>query len=205
MIDHDHNNRIKVLPNGHHPPPSADGESVEQSAWGTVVPVLLWLWALARKGAFLAVGFLAALVFVSEGLRTTYPVMGLRLSKIPGLGFLRGFEGWHRLDAAYLVSALLIPTVCSLYVALIRMWMVVDYPKQISGKWNPVVYENLVVGLGAVLLSVDAILFFLGASSQASGNWGDSGVSGFKALFLTVLYLGFVVYGSFLTVTLARK
>ena len=140
-------------------------------------------------------------VLISEALRYLLPVLATRIHKLPlpFVSYLRYWEGFHRLDIAHLFAILLCMAVWFLWVEILTAFLSNERSVERSG-WNPDAYRCFVNLLGGVVLSCDAILFYIAVTQL---DWGSSRFS-FAALVATAIYLGVIVFVSFVSVKLDR-
>ena len=155
--------------------------------------VKYWSW----RGVTLAIIFPIYFMLISEGSRALIPALGQRLSRIPFIGFLDNFEATYRLHLGHLFATVLLVAVLILWEQII---LILLRSKIDSHGFDPVMYRQLVLGLGITILTCDLILFYL---AIARSTWGGSSFS-FSAMVATVCYLGFLVFTAFFACVLKR-
>jgi len=132
---------------------------------------------------------------ISEGLRTLIPSMGQKLWKIPGLGALKDYEGTYKLDLAPFMAVFIFIAVTYLWDEILELWLL-RHPT--DGPWKPDNQEMFVVGLGAVILGADIVLFYCGLTQM---GWGGNSLS-FSALVGTAAYVGILLFFTYVSINL---
>ncbi len=169
------------------------------SLWWYVVLWALYLkllaWELVTKGLLGIVYY----VLIAEGMRQVLPVLGTKLSKIPGLGILNEYEGLHKLDLAHVLSIMVLLIAWILWRILLLAWLSHE-PEQNEFGWKPRRHQELVTILGAVMLITDAALFYY---AMADLSWNGSWFS-ITALFATAGYVTILIFVTFYSITLSR-
>ena len=150
------------------------------------------LWALSTK---LVLGFIY-LAIMAEGLRILIPSLTQKLYKLPGLTSLRRYELFHRLDLAIPFSLFLMLVVFAMWPKIIRIWLGEDLD---SADWDPDRYRWLIMGQGIVLLVIEPLIFYLGATQM---SWGGGGFN-LPALLATAGYLVVLIFVSYKSVEFA--
>ncbi|QDU98621.1 hypothetical protein [Lignipirellula cremea] len=105
-----------------------------------------------------------------EGLRRLMPIFQMRLYKLPlpGIGLLRGYDGWNRLDLSLLFAFALFVAVTFLWIRLFRGLLGGKFAAQRSS--NPILFY-LVATIAGLILVGDGVLFYFGLASQANESW----------------------------------
>lgn len=130
---------------------------------------------------------LCYLTVSAEGLRQMMPAFSLRLYKtpVPGVGLLREYDGWDRIDLAMVVALLM-------FGAVAYLWRRVFVELMGSGSFiesrveKPVLFYLLATVCGVVLLG-DCAIFYLGLEARASSGWSDT--PGYVPALATFLYM----------------
>lgn len=156
----------------------------------------LKLWCFRLVKALIGAGYV---VVITEGLRTVVPALGMKLHKMPFLGALRDFEGWHELDLAPLAAVLIFLFSSSLWCSLLEAWLYDDSSLQATGRC-PVRYQQCIRGLGVVILLADACLFY---RALTFAGWSGNAFST-TALFSAMAYLAILVCVCLVSVNLKR-
>ena len=120
---------------------------------------------------------LIATVYLSvsaEGLRRSLSLLNLKLFKlpIPGVGVLRNYDGWDRLDLAMPLALLLFIAVSLLWGRIFR-GLYDTTRTTIRRSHNPALFY-LMAGLLATILIADASIFYIGLESHTAGNWSEA-------------------------------
>ncbi|WP_430450723.1 hypothetical protein [Rhodopirellula europaea] len=140
-------------------------------------------------GANLLVMPIIAMIYaqvVAEGLRLLMPVFQLRLYKLPfpGAGLARDYDGFDRLDLAILMSLLL-------FVVVTWLWIRIFSELQGFGrvyqrrKESPVVF-GLLSFVAFIIVAGDAMIFYVGISTQSASGWTET--PGYVAPAATLIY-----------------
>jgi hypothetical protein len=154
-----------------------------------------WTWQIAVKGP-LALVYIS---LISDGARLLISDLGRKLYKLPFLGFLQDYEGWHKLDCAHLFALGLLLAVFVTWNNLIHSWLQV-HDDQKSG-CNQRNYQRIVTVLAVFVLSIDAIFFYRAVVAE---EW-DSSLLSVTGLIATVAYIVVQVFVSFVSVTLKQE
>lgn len=144
---------------------------------------------------------------ISQGLRSVNAGFAYRLAKIPGLGFLADFSGWHRLDIANVVAVGLLLLEYLVLVTAMRYFLVPGAMQDGDGlNWNPA-NERTLTWIGFVVLTgLQAFLFFVGILSDESSWDGVGGfVGGLTALAGSLLYMVAMIGVAYFTVRIERS
>jgi hypothetical protein len=141
-------------------------------------------------------------VVVSEGLRYLVAPLGQKLYKIPfpGFSYLQNEASLRKLDLAHCFSVMLL--FATYYMANENLRIVLRTSHDFGSGSNAKVHVKFVQALGLVIIGTDAVLFYL-AMSQMSG-WGGARFS-LTTLLATVLWLGMLLFVSYITVSLERR
>jgi hypothetical protein len=150
-----------------------------------VVFAWLRLWCFRLVKLLTGVGYIA---IITDGLRMVVPALGLKLYKLPLLGNLREYEGWHRLDLALPAGMLLFALSNSLWCALLERWLYHDPSIDANGAFKSNHQKCLTV-LGFVILFSDACLFY---RAMTFVGWGGQPLS-LTALICTLTYMAVLV------------
>ncbi len=110
----------------------------------------------------------------AHGLRNIMGIFAMRLYKlpIPGVGLMKGYDGWNRLDLA-LPSALL------LFVAVTIIWVQVFKELQRNDgsletrNRNPLLFYVLAAIAGIIILG-DTTIFYTGLASRTASSWNET-------------------------------
>lgn len=153
------------------------------------------LWQLLTKLVLGVVYF----VLIAEGMRQVLPMLGTRLAKFPGLSFLNDFEGLHKLDLAHVMSILVLIFVWMQWRELLLAWLSPDDQENSLG-WRPRRHREISVGLGVVVLTVDAALFYY---AMADLSWDGSWFS-LTALLATAAYVAILIFVTLISINLHR-
>jgi hypothetical protein len=154
-----------------------------------------WTWQVAVKGG-LAVVYVS---LISDGARLLISDLGRRLYKLPFLGFLQDYEGWHKVDCAHLFALGLLLAVFVTWNNLIQLWLHSHDDRQPN--WNQRNHQRIVSVLAVVVLSIDAIFFYRAVLAE---EW-DSSLLSVTGLIATVAYIVVQVFVSFVSVTLKQE
>lgn len=130
----------------------------------------------------------------SEGLRSILPSTGRKLSKIPfpGLSLLGDYEWSYRLDLAHIMVIGLFFATLVLTRKMVWGLLTGDTYKP---RWLKVPSEQYVqvsIWSGALILAIDALLFYFGAFAQG-GPFGQSMLS-VSAVLAVSAYAGWVFF-----------
>lgn len=160
---------------------------------------LAWirLWCFGVVKFLIGVGYVAV---IAEGLRIVVPALGMKLYKLPLLGTLKDYEGWHRLDLALFAGILLFALSSSIWCELLDRWLFSDSASEPSGP-STANYEKCLVIVGSVILIADACLFY---RAMTFVGWGGGPFS-FTALLCTLAYVAVLVAVCMTSVNLKRK
>jgi hypothetical protein len=154
-----------------------------------------WAWQYVVKGV-LGIIYISV---ISDGARILLPDLGKKLSKIPFLGVLADYEGWHRLDCAHVFAFFMLVAVFFLWSWLIRLWL---RPHDGAGEgWDAQNYQRLVTVLAAVMLCADAFLFYRAVVEM---DWAGGALS-LTGIIATAAYVAVQVFVSFVSVVLKHE
>lgn len=164
-------------------------------------------WALAvawfRLWSFKPVKFLIGIGYVAvitEGLRMVVPALGIKLYRLPLLGALKEYQGWHQLDLAIFAALLLFTLSSWIWCVLLETWLYDREALAVAGR-NSRKYELCMFVLGVVILFSDACLFY---RAMTFVGWGGEALS-YSALICTVAYLAVLVSVCAVSVSLKRN
>ena len=135
------------------------------------------------------------LAVISEGLRLLVPVLGQRLYKLPGLGFLEEYESTYKLDLAPLFVVFLLIAVWHLWAKVIELWIARDD----DAWWNTESHKVLVRMLAVTILGADGFLFYASVSQM-----GWSATLSVSAFVATAAYVGVTIFVSYISVCLRK-
>lgn len=135
-------------------------------------------------------------VVTAEGLRTTFALFGMKLSKIPWLGGLDEYNETHTLRLAHLAALGLFVATYWMSYCLVHPWLVAT-PIRRRGL-NPEGYRKFASTLGYVFLSLDAFLLY---RAVASASWGGGALS-LNAFVMTALWVALILCVALGNVTL---
>lgn len=136
----------------------------------------------------------------SEGLRFLVPSFGQRLSAQPFLGFLREYEGAHRLDLAHIFAVPIAILVFFLWKWLLRTLIEPGFVLSVYG-FDPIVVKTILSIMCIVVLGLDALCFYC-----AIANMGWQGTTfSFPALLGTALYAAVIVGVSFMSLLMHKS
>ncbi len=170
-----------------------------RSLWWYAVLAGLYLkllaWETVTKGLLGIVYF----VLIAEGIRQVLPTLGIKLSKIPGLGLLSEYEGIHKLDLAHLLSIIILIFAWIQWRELLLVWLSPE-PEQSAFGWRPRRHQEITVILAAVVLISDGLLFY---SAMADLAWNGSWFS-ITAFIATVVYVAILVFVTFVSINMKR-
>tara|TARA_R110002049_G_scaffold309101_2_gene516881 strand:+ start:830 stop:1438 length:609 start_codon:yes stop_codon:yes gene_type:complete len=131
---------------------------------------------------------------ISEGLRQIMPIFQMRLYRmpVPGAGMIRQWDGWDRVDLAFVMSLLLFALVawlwCRIFIEAQGLGRIAKQRQQ-----NPFVFYMLTT-FAVVLIGGDALIFYVGISAQSESDWNET--PAYVAPLATVLYsCGLAVLG----------
>ncbi|QDV81381.1 hypothetical protein [Planctomycetes bacterium TBK1r] len=130
--------------------------------------IVFWLVNLVLVAPAIVVVYLT---IVADGLRNLMSVFATKLSKlpIPGIGAMAGFDGFNRIDIAAVTAMILCVTVSYIWF---RVFTELSGHGRLSrqSNGNPILVW-LLVGIAAILVIGDALIFYAGMSNQAAGGW----------------------------------
>jgi hypothetical protein len=166
---------------------------------GAFAIAMAWakLWSFRPVKLLIGIGYV---VVITEGLRMVVPALGIKLHKLPLLGSLRDFEGWHDLDLAPFAAILLFFFSSSIWCALLETWLYDNSMLKASGR-SATRYETCLTILGSIILFSDACLFY---RALTMAGWGAA-VFSLTAMFCTLAYLAILVSVCVLSVNLKRN
>lgn len=141
-------------------------------------------------------------VVIADGLRLLLPALGIPLWKlpIPGISYLRLYQGFNKFDLANCLAIFLCLAVFFLWLNILRMWLSED-GFFVSRRLDAEKYALVLLILGLVILGSDIALFYYSMCNQ---SWLGSGFS-LSAALITLAYTGVVVFVSFLCVSLEAE
>lgn len=142
------------------------------------------------------------LSIVREGFRYVMPVLGMKISRVPGFGFLAWFSMTYRLDLAAPMALFVLLAVFWLWDRSLGLWL--HGHDTLFESDDPLFRmrrEMFFYSLSVVVLLTDSILFYVGL---VQNNWGQSMIS-FTAFIATVLYSAVLVFVTLLTLDLRQK
>ena len=161
------------------------------------VVAFLKLWAFRAFKGFIGLGYI---VIIDEGLAMVVPALGIKLYRMPFLGSLREYEGWHHLDLAFPAAALLFLLSSSTWCTLLEVWMYDRSTDQVIVRRSDR-YEQCLRVVGGIILVADACLFY---RAMTFAGWGGDVVSA-TALLSTLGYVAVLVALCVNSVNLKRK
>jgi hypothetical protein len=168
-------------------------------------------WAFLRSLATLLVKLpillgnaIVCLVLGSEGIRQMVPTLSRPLASLPLCTSLDSFEETATVDIASVVSVILGVAVCLVWTKVIRLFLHPSDPLPGSSVEAPQRHPQLVRLMAILLGGADFILFFLGLNTL-SETWSNDGGAIFSAIVLTSVYMGLVLFGSYITVLVEKK
>lgn len=162
-----------------------------------IVVALLKLWGFRGCKACIGLGYI---VIIAEGLAMVVPALGIKLYRMPFLGSLREYEGWHNLDLALPAAALLFLLSSSIWCTLLEVWMYDRSTEQVIGLRSDR-YEQCMFVVGGIILFADACLFY---RAMTFVGWNGDLVSP-SALLSTLGYVAVLVAMCVNSVNLKRK
>jgi len=165
---------------------------------GTFQLILAWmrLWGFRAVKLLIGAGYVAV---ITEGLRMVVPALGIKLHKLPLLGVLKGYEGWHQLDLALFGGMLLFAFSSSIWCALLERWLYEDLTASSSDRAGTT-YQSCLTAVGVVILFSDACLFY---RAMTFVGWGGQAFS-LTALLGTLAYVAVLVAVCMTSVNLKR-
>ncbi len=165
--------------------------------WLAVMVAWVKLWGFKPIKLLIGVGYVA---IIGEGLRMVVPALGMKLYKLPFLGILHDYQGWHGLDLALFAGMLLFLLSSWIWCALLETWLYDKSALQMSDR-SAAKYERFLAVLGAVILFSDACLFYRAMTFVA---WGAQAFSA-SALICTLAYVAVLVTVCAISVNLKRN
>jgi hypothetical protein len=136
---------------------------------------------------------------ISEGIRLMVPALGMKLHRVPGFAFAKHYDETHGMDIAPFLAFFFMILTWHLAEKALRVWLLDEPLSTDGGRWNTEREELLLKVLGAVLLSVDCILFY---AASATMTWGGSFIA-FAPLIATAGYLAVVLGVSYVSAKLS--
>jgi hypothetical protein len=136
----------------------------------------------------------------SIGLRLTIPALAFKVSKVPGFSALRHYHGWRDLDLAHVAALGLLALV---WVFTLLMFHVFMYGGFRRNNANESFVHGFVLTIGAVLVIVDAVMFYNGIGEQGS-FFSNDGVSSMQ-IVLTIAYSATLLAVAFLHTLLENR
>ena len=155
-----------------------------------------YTWQLLTK-VFLGVVYMTV---ISEGFRHLIPALALRLSKVPGLSALDGFEFSYRIDLAHGFAFFMLLSVCFLWSRILVLWLEPGHHFDEIG-WDDEHHVQLILTLGVIILCADACFFYIGVTQT---TWGGSSFS-FIAVVATAAYLSVLIWVTYVAAALHKK
>src|SRR5438128_1827074 len=110
-----------------------------------------WGWTVFAKGLL---GFIYLSV-ISDGLRYVVPLLAQKLYRLPGLGGLREYEAFYRIDLAPFFAVFLLLAVFSSAQRFLLFWLG-DMPAEDLSRG-----AKFILATGGVILFGDACLFYI--------------------------------------------
>lgn len=162
-----------------------------------MVVALVKVWAFRGCKALVGLGYI---VMISEGLAMVVPALGIKLYRMPFLGSLREYEGWHNLDLAFPAAALLFLLSSFIWSTLLEIWIYGGSTEQVIGRRSDR-YEQCLGVVGGIILLADACLFY---RAMGLAGWNGDMVSP-SALLSTLAYVAVLVAICMTSVNLKRK
>lgn len=154
------------------------------SPWGGLTWECIKFWLL--NALFAPLVATVYVVIVAEGLRLQLSVFATRLYKlpVPGVGLLRQYDGFDRLDLAVVMSLMLFIAVTYLWI---RIWNEIGPSGTLNQRRHALpIFFWLQVAIASVILLFDASIFYMGLQAKASSGWSQT--SAIVPLVATVLY-----------------
>jgi len=156
-----------------------------------------WGWQVASK-IILGIIYLSV---VSEGLRLAFPVLSLKIHKMPVpvvAAWMAGDEVFHRFDAAHIIAFLFLFGVFFTWVRILREWL---SPHEVQDIWSVKQRRWLWATAGIIILGADCFAFYYGVCML---GWGD-GFLNIPALIGTVAYGTGLIICAFISLDLAMR
>ena len=133
---------------------------------------------------------------IREGLAFLIPALGQRMSKIPGMSFLKYLELTYQLDLAFVMAIFICFGVWTCWDIVLARFLLSDHGQDQEPGWNVERRSQLLHGLAFVLIISDMGLFYLAVSQF---GWGQSRIS-LAALIATVAYVAVLILVSYFNV-----
>ncbi len=162
--------------------------------WGRVK---YWGWNVATK-SLVTVVYLA---LISQGLRYVLPDLGMKLSRLPGLAFLDGYEATYRIDLAHVFTAVPLFSAWILWHLNLELFLRPEALVRRFPRMNLDRTKRVIVTMGAIIITGDALLFM--AAFTLSG-WGEARFSA-TALLATAVYVTVLGFVTFVAICLAES
>jgi hypothetical protein len=176
-----------------------DGMELPAAKVGWLAVFIAWfkLWGFKLVKLLIGIGYVAV---IGEGLRMVVPALGIKLYKLPLLGALRQYQGWHDLDLALFAGMLLFALSSWIWCALLETWLYDNTALQVTDR-AAAKYEKFLGVLGSIILLSDACLFY---RAMTFVGWGAKSFSHSAAL-CTLAYLAVLVAVCVVSVNLKRN
>ena len=183
------------MPNG----PGTPRFELPEIDWRVMFPRLKYYCWLIFTKLILGVVYLS---IIRDGFRFVLPALSMKLSRIPGFGFLDDFEFTYQLDLAAPMALFVLLAVFWLWDRALSMWLHGDDgPFDIQDPLFRVRREIVFYSLAVVVLTMDGILFYV---SLVRSNWGATMISP-PAVVATVLYTAVLVCVTLMTLELRQQ
>lgn len=110
---------------------------------------------------------------IADGLRSVMPIFERRLYQLPlpGIGILKTYDGFDRMDLSIIVSLLLFLVLtwlwCKVFTEIMGFGTIFNQRQS-----NPVLFFSIAFIVGVIILG-DALLFYIGLKTQSSGGWRE--------------------------------
>ncbi len=157
-----------------------------------------WTWSLVTKFP-LSVAYFA---FVSQGLRSILPDLGVKLSKLPGLVFLADYRLTYRLDIANLLTVIPLIAVWILWHLGLEIYLAPASFERRFSRWDIDRCKSLILTMGVIVIVADACLFY---KSFISATWGSSQAISIAALLVTTTYVVLLAFVTFVSLYLRQQ
>ena len=137
----------------------------------------------------------------SDGVRAQLPILGMRLYKLPlpFVSHLQDFEATYRLDLAHVFVMVLLFAVWYVLRSLIRIYLF-GFDQDCKREIDQDRHQNLMIGIGIILMTGDLFIFYQGLSSNFYG-WQEE-TNFITSLVSTIVYGGVLFFVSYIHVTL---
>lgn len=169
---------------------------INWALWGARLKY--WTWQILTKG-LLGMVYLS---MVREGFVYVIPTLGMKLSKIPGMAFLKDYEATYRLDLAFVLSFFVMVAVFWLWSRVLALYLHGDDTAfQTDDPGFRKRREKVFYSLAGTILIADGLLFYI-AMTQSS--WGGS-IFSFTALLATVIYICVLIFVTVVAIDLKEQ